>query len=42
MSDGTWKTVPQTSGYNRKRSVIHSGQTIECVERAETSSLFNI
>jgi len=26
-SDMRWKTVPQTSGWNRKRSVADSGQT---------------
>jgi len=26
-SDVRWKTVPQMSGYNRKRSVADSGQT---------------
>ena len=38
-SDVQWKTVPQTSGCDRKRSVADSGQTsIVYVERLETPS----
>jgi len=41
-SDVPWKTVPQTSGCNRKRSVTDSHCTDEYVERPETLMRQNV
>ena len=41
-SDVRWKTVPQTSGCNRKRSVADSGQRVGYVERPETLMRQNV